>query len=155
MNRNLQLAYLAGLIDGEGCFSVSSSEGKVKARLEVSMTDAGVIKWAHDTFGGTTFKQERRAAWEEIHTWRLSKREELRKLTEELLPFFRTKRLAAIIVLEFCTKFPSPPKGYSLPEETKQEMQKYCDFISVANGRGRGSAERKVEFLRLLEGGAA
>ena len=73
MNQN-DLAYMAGLFDGEGSISYyqrkEKRKGKKKAynfwliRCEMSMTDEHVMKWFHETVGfGTLTKRESKKSW--------------------------------------------------------------------------------------------
>lgn len=75
------LSYLAGLVDGEGCFYV----GKVKqgrygngwqfhTALVISSCDEIIIKWLEDTFGGAREDRYRwtskKANFRPVFTWR-------------------------------------------------------------------------------------
>ena len=58
MIRESDASYLAGLFDGEGCFSIKQRMkkrgAKLKAyptwdiRIEINMTDQSVIRWVHE-----------------------------------------------------------------------------------------------------------
>ena len=60
-----EIAYIAGLFDGEGCVTYKQrmkKRGKEKKayptwdiRMEVNMTDKYVIEWIHETLGVGTF----------------------------------------------------------------------------------------------------
>lgn len=153
MSPETDIAYAAGLIDGEGCFSISRSQDTTRTRLEVCMTDRTAVEWLYERFGGVILERERQdGAWEDQITWRLNKREDIAVLTKALFPYLKTKRLPAILMLEFCKEFPLPPSGCKLPEETKEAMLRYCEFMNVANARGAGAAKRKAEFLSLIVG---
>ena len=64
MNQN-DIAYIAGLFDGEGCVTYKQrmkKRGEDKKayptwdiRMEVNMTDKSVIQWVHETLGVGTF----------------------------------------------------------------------------------------------------
>ena len=74
MNQN-DIAYMAGLFDGEGHVEykkrlVKQKKGKNKAyntwsiRCEMSMTDREVMEWFHETIGfGTLNKREAKKSW--------------------------------------------------------------------------------------------
>ena len=91
MNQN-DIAYMAGLFDGEGHVEykkrlVKQKKGKNKAyntwsiRCEMSMTDRGVMKWFHETIGfGTLNKREAKLSWtgkKPQWRWRCSYRDAL------------------------------------------------------------------------------
>ena len=56
-----QLAYIAGLFDGEGSISRYQTMRKGRKnptwviRCEINMTDQTIIKWLHDTLGFGSF----------------------------------------------------------------------------------------------------
>ena len=74
MNQN-DIAYMAGLFDGEGHVEykkrlVKQKKGKNKAyktwsiRCEMSMTDRGVMEWFYETIRfGSLNKREARKSW--------------------------------------------------------------------------------------------
>lgn len=47
------LAYAAGIIDGEGCISLGRHAGYYQAHVTVEMSDRPVIEWLHATFPST------------------------------------------------------------------------------------------------------
>lgn len=50
------LAYLAGLMDGDGNFTIALNKrtGTLKVVIRISLTDEGVTNWCQERFGGTT-----------------------------------------------------------------------------------------------------
>ena len=64
------IAYIAGLFDGEGCVSykqIMKRRGKHPAyktwdiRMEISMTEESIIRWVHEVLGvGTVVKKPRK-----------------------------------------------------------------------------------------------
>ena len=90
MNQN-DIAYIAGLFDGEGHIEYKKRlvqrKGQNKAyntwsiRCEMSMTDAGVMEWFHETIGfGTLNKREAKKSWtgkKPQWRWRCSFRDSL------------------------------------------------------------------------------
>lgn len=60
--RPTHLAYLAGIIDGEGHVAIPNSRGSGSRGVIVCMADMAILEWCHDHFGGTIssqWKQER------------------------------------------------------------------------------------------------
>ena len=66
--RDTDIAYLAGLFDGEACFSIKKRMKKrgpkLKAyptweiRIEISMTDQSIIRWVHEVLGCGSFSKK-------------------------------------------------------------------------------------------------
>ena len=50
-------AYLAGLIDGEGCFAMKKIGPQLQMRIVIANTDYGMVKWIVDYFGGCVWEQ--------------------------------------------------------------------------------------------------
>lgn len=76
------LAYLAGIIDGEGCIRIAkrvkrSEEkwGYYELSLVVTNTDARLIKWIESTFGGSVTPLARRKSHhKDLYEWVVSSR---------------------------------------------------------------------------------
>ena len=66
--RDTDIAYLAGLFDGEACFSIKKRMKKrgpeLKAyptwdiRIEINMTDQSIIRWVHEVLGCGSFSKK-------------------------------------------------------------------------------------------------
>jgi hypothetical protein len=64
-----QIGYFAGIVDGEGCFTIglygikSKFTGKILMNyhtyIKISNTDENLIKWIHEVLGGTNWQQHR------------------------------------------------------------------------------------------------
>lgn len=66
MDENEKLAYLAGIIDGEGYIGIHKIHPTNKAhspsyslRLDIANTDEKLVLWLKDNFGGKIYKQVR------------------------------------------------------------------------------------------------
>lgn len=99
----IELAYLAGIIDGEGCISVSYTYGKNKpyprALLKVAMCDKAPINALKLFFGGRVEPQKvygpQRPQW----IWRVHGAQ-ARGILTLLLPYLRVKGPQAELALE-------------------------------------------------------
>ena len=100
-----ELAYMAGLFDGEGHVEykkrlVKQKKGKNRAyktwsiRCEMSMTDREVMEWFYETIGfGTLNKREAKLSWtgkKPQWRWRCSYRDAL-KFAKLLWPYTQVK----------------------------------------------------------------
>ena len=96
-----QLAYIAGLFDGEGSVSRYQELRKDRKnptwviRCEVNMTDKTIIKWLHETLGfGSFYKKPpsaKQLGRQMQYRWCCSYRDAL-KFANLLLPYSRVKR---------------------------------------------------------------
>lgn len=95
-------AYAAGLIDGEGCIRITARGkdggtgfrlGQYTLMVEVNNTDYGMILWLKEKFGGTvshikgSYELNRKEKWH----WRISANQALHFL-DVIWPYVRTKR---------------------------------------------------------------
>lgn len=102
--RTSDLAYLAGLIDGEGCISthkVSATSTSIGLDLRVVNTYLPVLQWCQTRFGGRIHKKQLGAAhYKQGYAWCLSVGP-LGKLLPQLLPFLQIKQKQARLAIRF------------------------------------------------------
>jgi len=110
-----ELAYLAGIIDGEGSIYIGnfSSNPKTGAlyyqtNMEVTNTDEDLIKWLLKTFGGRsnkyTAKQTPKNSRKPVFRW-IAAGELLTKLCHEILPYLVIKRHQCEIMIKMRATF--------------------------------------------------
>ena len=117
-----EIAYLAGLIDGEGCIRIDSSH-RLKsnrvyhwAEVWLTNTDLATLEEIHDKYGGT-FRIRARPNVKLLGNirWKCSKAIELLKA---LQPYLRIKRKQCDIALAFALSLnPKEYKTRSIPSE--------------------------------------
>lgn len=93
-------AYLAGLIDGDGCFSYGTANGGLYVHLRIVNTYLPVMEHLVRLYGGYLSKQSGTAGWKVAHHYTLSA-SKLRILLPKILPHLIIKRDAALVVQEF------------------------------------------------------
>jgi LAGLIDADG DNA endonuclease family protein len=104
-----QIAYLAGIIDGEGSLTIGnySSNKKTGAihyqtSVQVNNTHEGLILWIHNIFGGNivryTEKQTPKNARQAIFRW-IANGERLTHICELIVPFIVVKQRQVQIML--------------------------------------------------------
>ena len=107
-----QLAYIAGLFDGEGCVQFKKrmetkgrlKNGKIKRSkstiitLEMSMTDHPIIRWVHKILkvGAVNINIKNKSPsskphWKDQLRWRCTHRDAL-KVSKLIIPYARVKR---------------------------------------------------------------
>jgi phage pi2 protein 07 len=106
-----KIAYLAGLIDGEGSFCIQMMQRNTpnfSARMSMS------IKYGHEVlkelvqeFGGHIYYYK-----DNMARWHLGKREELEKTVKLLIPYLRIKKSIAERFLEALSIFPKSRKQH-------------------------------------------
>jgi len=98
-------SYLAGIIDGEGCFNIHKNSNRVSytARLMVGMSGDGslkVLRMLHDAYGGSLRSNgKRRDHYKEEWMWYATGKT-LERVLADILPFLLIKREQAELCLE-------------------------------------------------------
>ncbi len=104
-----ELAYAAGIIDGEGSFYIherppyrSSVSPSHTLSVSVSNTDRRMLDWMHERFGGTILvnKPPTNRAWSQAYQWRVSSRLAV-TFIDQIYPYLVCKREQADIAVEF------------------------------------------------------
>lgn len=113
------LAYLAGIIDGEGSiyignFSCNPKTGTkyYQTNIQVTNTDEPLIDWLVDTFGGLKSKRTRKQhadnSRKQAYVWTASG-ERLTHLCELIRPYLICKTRQCDIMLKMRATFERPP----------------------------------------------
>lgn len=92
------LAYAAGYLDGEGCFTIG-----VNWRIEICCTNTcrDAIQWLKDTFGGSMSGEisGRKPGWRPTYQWRVSNQQATDMLIA-IKPYLREKAPQADLLLQ-------------------------------------------------------
>jgi hypothetical protein len=147
-----QMAYLAGIIDGEGSIYIGNFSSNPKTgskyyqtNIEVTNSDKPLMDWIVETFGGRlhkytakqTPKNSRRSYWRWIATG-----ERVTHLTQILLPYLITKKPQAEIMIKMRETY-KPKNGVIrgvqgiavLDKELLDLRQSYFDQIRALHCR--------------------
>lgn len=154
-NSDTDLAYLAGIIDGEGTITIGRApRNNTKHRVpyhiphvKVCNTNKELIDWIHAKFGGRMNNtRQANAKWSTLYyiRWNCGK---ARDLLEAILPYLRVKKLQGTIVLEFIKRMNKKSfTGVMLSEEERGLREKMYSLVTALNRRGpQVDAERLSE----------
>lgn len=107
----MKWSYLAGIFDGEGCFSLSayvrSSEYTGKTRYSfmvgIKNTSTPLMKWLISNFGGVyyTHQDKKHPDWKPSHLWRPKGRRNVENLILGVLPYLIIKQEQARLALDW------------------------------------------------------
>jgi len=101
MNK-LTAAYLAGLIDGEGCldFGTNKKRGYYQPRIRITLVEKDVILWLQNSFGGGFAVREfDNENWKTAYTWTLNGNR-VKPFLLKVRPYLRIKRKQCDILLK-------------------------------------------------------
>lgn len=158
MSQRIDLRYLAGIVDGEGCISLHANHvnphlnkhPRVVLHFSVSNTCRSLILDIKEQFGGSVYtrlpkKQDFKALPKYCYCWCLGERATV-QLLKRLLPFLRVKQRQAKLAIEFQKikdKYTSSrsgrPLGAPLSEgEYKQRLSlvRQCKLLNRVGGKG-------------------
>jgi len=103
-----ELAYTAGIIDGEGCINLSRSKSKkckngytVQLLVAVGNTNEWLIQWLHFRYGGhMQYHKEMKLRWKDKWIWQIKCRQ-ASSFLELILPYLKIKRPQAELGIAF------------------------------------------------------
>jgi hypothetical protein len=137
-------AYAAGLIDGEGCIRITSRgrnggtgfrKGQHTLMVEVTNTDYGMIQWLSKRFDGSVSyapaspEINRKERWH----WRVSANKALYVL-DAIWPYIRTKRLQAKLGRRF-QRYAQYP-GRAITPKVQAVHERFYNELRAMNKRG-------------------
>lgn len=127
------LCYLAGLVDGEGCIyihrmhNIKGAKGlKHALRLQVGMTNAPVVYWLREAFGGSVQVQNRAAPRKPCYIWNVYGANAA-SLIEQLRPYLRVKQPEADIALQFAALGFST--GAPISDAVSELREQFCSQL--------------------------
>lgn len=96
-----ELAYLAGIVDGEGCFAMHKRGHHYGTQIEVGNTDLLLMDWLKSHFGGTVSHEPRsNKKHQDIWRWRTTT-DTLEVILQSLIPYLIVKKRQAQIMLAY------------------------------------------------------
>lgn len=109
-----ELAWVAGIFEGEGSIINTSAGGRMQRRLVIQMTDKDVLDRVADIVGGSVFGPTLREGYKPIWVWRVSRWCDIERVLLAMLPWLCERRRAAAVALLANPAGPvgSPPKLY-------------------------------------------
>lgn len=143
------IAYLAGIIDGEGCLTAgtysktTAGNPSFQTMLKVSNTEEKLINWLKDTFGGLicnyTPAQTAKNSRKQVFMWQVSG-DRLLHICELTLPFSVSKKeqLQTMIKLRETFKdrgYTKGRNGPSLDISVIEERHRLCDHLKFLHSR--------------------
>lgn len=140
-------AYLAGLIDSEGCFRIKRWQPKGKPNkvyninLEIGNTRLPIFKWLMERFGGNITFIKPKPSKKPSATWSVSS-SSLFRIINNIYPFLRIKKTVCEKIIEFhATILPNGGDRHSaqfvkLYQSTLGKRESIVNDIHILNAKG-------------------
>ena len=106
MNSDTQIAWAAGIFEGEGCITRTHTS---MGMLQLRMTDLDVVQKFVDIMGyGNIVQEPTLPSGKDVWCWRVGKRNQVYRMLELLLPHLMSRRAYAAqnILDDFDNKYP-------------------------------------------------
>ena len=146
IDSELDYAYIAGIIDGEGCIDLFKRKSakyvagyQLAPRITVTNTDICLLEYIKDfTNLGTisTYERPNKPHWKRAHLWQLYGSDNIKFFLESLLPYLRVKKQQACLLISFVSKTSKHHQGLS--DDERKEQQIIFDQMKLLNKKGRG-----------------
>ena len=141
------LAYMAGIVDGEGCFYIGlipkkAGDGYVTAHyrglLKIDNTDYVLIDWLNIVFNGTNSAATRTTSSKEftrkVFSW-IATGDRLLDLCEQILPYLTIKKRQCEIIIKFRKTYTTKLGSNKISKENLTERQLCFEEIRKLNSR--------------------
>lgn len=135
------LAYMAGIVDGEGCIHARIDTRRNRPltylSLQITMCSNEVLFWVSKTFGGTVYTTPRyNPNHNQKYIWRINGKS-IKYLLLALLPYLKEKRERAILGIQLATLIENN-KYQDITETQWQERRQIISELKYYNRRGLG-----------------
>lgn len=137
------LAYAAGIIDGEGCLYIYEKKPGRHSRtpeyqmgVNVSMTDVDTIKWLWQKWNGNLSARIKKENWRPQLQWRVASKLGL-KFLKDVYPYLKVKKREAMICIRFQEDLIEKQKyrkgfvGSLLPDGLIRKRQSYRSLLRL------------------------
>jgi len=149
----VERAYIAGLIDGEGCISGHYVGELAQLAVVVQMGSEELTKWLHSLFGGVHLLHKVEtvrtcAMWK----WRINGRQ-CREVLEAVYPYIRLKKEQVALALAFVELLEQTAEpGTRVSEEVKNKRVYLVERIRSLSSVGQRKAREAAAELKAAEG---
>jgi len=135
MWNDIQLSYLAGIMDGEGTFYIGVNGNKFNSRMYVVNTDERLIEWLKNTFGGLVYKRNslKNPQWKTRYEWIIEK-SRIDPICKAVIPFLIIKRDQAELMINFRQTF-TKNRRPKITDEIRINRLAFCENMKKLNHR--------------------
>jgi hypothetical protein len=134
-------AYVAGLLEAEGYFSISKAGGKPAIAITVGMTDRNLIFWLESLFGGWAGELNGRTkAGKPIYLWR-AYRHQAYFAAKVIRPYLTFKKEQADLLIRYQNNVNlwkrrlGAVNQFNLPDSVKKQREEIASRLKSLHGR--------------------
>lgn len=142
------LAYMAGIIDGEGCITISfrdgiknNPSGKWTPMIQVNMCAESIVRLFHQRYGAvlsTHVRNRQRRVW----CWSATNMQAIRPIAE-LLPFLRLKRRQGEVAIQLQNRKSRGVGTRYMAQAEVDERMRLTNEIRQLNNNGKVRENRR------------
>ena len=138
--KKTDLAYIVGIIDGEGCIGIAHRKTKhhgvyYSANVSVAMVEEYIERWLQMSFGGSVcIQRARKKTHRDCYRWYITSKQAVDFL-QAILPYLKIKRPQAEIAIKVEKLKPGYRKWATPLEKYLQEIE----ARKLVNPRGQKS----------------
>jgi len=126
---SLEQAYIAGLVDGEGCINIYRINTKKVPKWILSISiyncDFNILNWLYKRRGGYLQKRgKRKKKWKQNYAWKISANDAMEFL-QDIKKYLRIKKRQAELAIKFQTKQSRRLRGYSRIKGTPKKIMQF------------------------------
>lgn len=141
----MNLAYLAGLIDGEGCIGFTRIRCQLVPRVTITNTNEKIIYDLKDNFGGHILRRKpHQAGWKPSFHWVIQNSKAV-DLLDRVYKYLRIKDLQAVFL--FLHAAIRPGRGIRWDSEGIEACKLLEDQIKWLNKKGDQISEEPMAFI--------
>ena len=130
--RKTDLAYVAGIVDGEGSISIIAQKTSKNrfghtffVQVSVANTNEWLVRQLQMFFGGSVYYNKRKVErgegnWKPVYKWQIDTNGAVQFLVA-ILPYLKLKKAQAEIVISFQDRRNKRPKNHKLMPKTEGE----------------------------------
>lgn len=151
--KETEKAYLAGLIDGEGCIYITTTK-KRYFRLSIILVGAvhdHIEEIARIADVGSTHYQKRKKPYADLTQWHISSNESL-GLLKAILPYLILKKEQAKLAIRFQEHMNNSPnynKWHPIPEAVLDYRLQLANMLKEMKTNGKTFNEKELDIISL------
>lgn len=140
----ISMAYAAGLMDGDGSFSIRKLKTKANPQyfplLQLQKHKMEMLDFLKEHFGGTIFIGKPRISKDgsegkAVYRWRLRSNVNVKPMLEAIIPYLKTKKERAEFLLEFINSFTFERGIFLSSEKLADRERSYLNMMHLNSAK--------------------